>query len=221
MGVISCHRLLGVSSFVLEVRSWSGNDVPVNLYQMNVILCPDQKGQSPKAQPSPSKVQVKAKRREKSVSSSFRARFPHPAQLSPLKEPGTQPSWSWAPSGGPNGETRSHRSGRRPLLLGHRDRDGGGSPLLKACAMASGGPWWGPWSPRGVAPSLFPGPSSSPAGPRLGELEDLQERPWICLLLQAPPDDHHTSDRFLNHFPSASSLTVTCEQGPLRCWPIA
>ena len=79
MGVVSCCRLLGVRSFVLKVRSWSGNDVPVYLYQMNVILCPDQKGQSPKAQPSPSKVQVLAKRRESSVGSSFRARFPYPA----------------------------------------------------------------------------------------------------------------------------------------------
>ena len=50
MGMVSCYRLLGVRSFVLEVRSWSGNDVPENLYQMNVILCPDEKGQSPKAQ---------------------------------------------------------------------------------------------------------------------------------------------------------------------------
>ena len=58
MGMVSCYRLLGVRSFVLEVRSWSGNDVPENLYQMNVILSPDQKGQSCKAQLSPSKVLV-------------------------------------------------------------------------------------------------------------------------------------------------------------------
>ena len=45
---VSC-RLLGVRPFVLKVRSWSGNDVPVNLYQMNVILSPDKKGQSLKA----------------------------------------------------------------------------------------------------------------------------------------------------------------------------
>ena len=42
-------RLLGVRPFVLKVRSRSGNDVPVNLYQMNVSLCPDKKGQSLKA----------------------------------------------------------------------------------------------------------------------------------------------------------------------------
>ena len=48
-GVVSCCRLLGVISFVLKVRSWSGNDAPVNLYQMNVILCANKKGQSLKA----------------------------------------------------------------------------------------------------------------------------------------------------------------------------
>ena len=46
---VSCCRLLGARAFVLKVRSWSGNDVPVNLYQMNVILCADKKGQSLKA----------------------------------------------------------------------------------------------------------------------------------------------------------------------------
>ena len=45
-GVVSCCRLLGVISFVLKVRSWSGNDAPVNLYQMSVILCLDKKGKS-------------------------------------------------------------------------------------------------------------------------------------------------------------------------------
>ena len=37
----------GVRSFVLEVGSWSGNDVPVKLYQINVILCSD-KAQVPR-----------------------------------------------------------------------------------------------------------------------------------------------------------------------------
>ena len=77
--MVSCYRLLGVRSFVLKVRSWSDNDVPENLYQMNIILCLDQKGQSPKAQLLPSKVPVLAKRRQISVGSSFRARFPHPS----------------------------------------------------------------------------------------------------------------------------------------------
>ena len=32
----------GVRTFVLEVRSWSGNDFPVNLYKTSAILCSDQ-----------------------------------------------------------------------------------------------------------------------------------------------------------------------------------
>ena len=48
--MVSCYRLLLVRSFVLEAQSWSGNYVPVNLYQINVIVCPDKKGLSPKAQ---------------------------------------------------------------------------------------------------------------------------------------------------------------------------
>ena len=62
MGMVGWCRRLGVRSFVFEVWSWLGNDVPINLYQMNVILCPDKKGQNPKAQLSPSKVRVLAKR---------------------------------------------------------------------------------------------------------------------------------------------------------------
>ena len=56
MDMISCWKLLSVRTFVLEVWLWSGNDVPVPLYQVNVMLCPEQKGQSPNAQLSLSKV---------------------------------------------------------------------------------------------------------------------------------------------------------------------
>ena len=37
--VVSCCRLLIVTSLVLKVRSWSGKNVPIYLYQMNVIVC--------------------------------------------------------------------------------------------------------------------------------------------------------------------------------------
>ena len=57
-GVISCFKLLGARSFVLEVRWWSGNRVPINLYQMNVILCLYKKGQGTKALLVLSKVSV-------------------------------------------------------------------------------------------------------------------------------------------------------------------
>ena len=50
-------ELLGVRSFVLEVRSQSGNDAPINLHQRRVILCSDKKGPGPQAQLFPSEVQ--------------------------------------------------------------------------------------------------------------------------------------------------------------------
>ena len=37
-GVVSCYRILAVTSFVLKVRSWSGNNVPIYLYQINVVF---------------------------------------------------------------------------------------------------------------------------------------------------------------------------------------
>ena len=139
--MVSCCKLPGVRSFVLEVWSWSGNDVPVNLYQMNVILCPDQKGQSPKAQLSPSKVPILPKRRQSSVGSSFRARFPHPAQLSSLSSP--NPHWPCLlrlPKWGTLGLTDCS-PGRRPRLEGHSDRVGGEAHhCLQVWAMANGGP---------------------------------------------------------------------------------
>ena len=52
--MVNCYRLLGVTSFVLKVRSWSGNNVPIYLYQINVVFfyhsCPVKRGQSLKAE---------------------------------------------------------------------------------------------------------------------------------------------------------------------------
>ena len=56
--MLSCWKLLGVRSSVLEIRSKSGNDVPINLHQTNVTLCSDKKGEGPKAQLSPFEVQA-------------------------------------------------------------------------------------------------------------------------------------------------------------------
>ena len=88
--MVSCCKLLGVRAFLLEVRSQSGNDLLVTLYQTNVILCSNKKRQAPKAQLSPSKVQVLAKRKQISVGGYLRDRSPDSAQLSSLKEPGAQ-----------------------------------------------------------------------------------------------------------------------------------
>ena len=42
--LVSCYKLLGVRAFVLEVRSRSGNNVPVNLQLMNVSSVMARKG---------------------------------------------------------------------------------------------------------------------------------------------------------------------------------
>lgn len=52
-GRVSCCKRLGGRACVPEIRSRSGNDAPVNLHQVNIMLCSDKKGHSPQAQPSP------------------------------------------------------------------------------------------------------------------------------------------------------------------------
>ena len=61
--MVSCCKFPCGRSFVLEVRSWPGHNVLLNLHQTNASLCSDKKGQGPKAQLSLSEVQAPAKRR--------------------------------------------------------------------------------------------------------------------------------------------------------------
>ena len=141
--MVSCYKLIGVRSFILEVRSWSGNAAPLNLYQRNGILCLDRKGQRPKAQLSLFKVPVLAKRRQISIGSSFTASFPYPAQLLPLRESGTKSTSPQSPQVTQKAGARFHKlpPGRWPLPLGHKNRDGGrDSPLPQSRPRASGGP---------------------------------------------------------------------------------
>ena len=65
--VVVANKVLSVSSFFIEVRSWSGKNVSIHLHQINiknvsihlhqinVTLYSDEKGQGPKAYLSPSK----------------------------------------------------------------------------------------------------------------------------------------------------------------------
>lgn len=168
---------------ILEVRSQSGEDVPVNLYQTNVLLCPDNKVPSPRAQPSPSKVQVLAKRRPTSVGGSLRARFPDSVQLPSLRSlaPRTQLALrSSGPQKGAGG--RAHSLWPRPTaatLRSQRQRLQSGSP-------APQGP--GSWVAMGKAleplTHLWPPPwvPSSPAGSGPGNrLEGPRQRPGSAL----------------------------------------
>ena len=85
----SCCKGLSVRVFALQVRSWSGDHVPINLHQMNVILCPDKKGQVPR-QLLPRRSPVLAERRRISAAGSLKARSPDAAQPPSLREANAQ-----------------------------------------------------------------------------------------------------------------------------------
>ena len=173
--MVTCCRLLRIRSSLLDVRSWLGNNVPVTLYQLNVILCPDKKGQSLKAQQlSPSKVPVWLRGGRSQLAAPFTA---CPALI---PEGARHPTnWSSVSSGSPNGETRFPRLTRQKATAIRLQRQGWRKRFTAASRP-------GPQPVEGLSkgygalqdtvPSLFPGPSSSPAGPRLGRLEGLQEK---------------------------------------------
>ena len=162
----------------------------MSLYQTTFILGPDKKGQGLKVQLSSSKVPILAKRRWIAVGSSCRARSPHPAKLPLLREPGAQLSWSPISSGHPNGEDRVSESATQ--AGSRRDRKGEwftaasrtGARLVGVLSEGAG-------ALQDVVPSLFPGHSTSPAGPRLGELEASRRRAesasYLTLHLTTPP----------------------------------
>ena len=120
MGMVTCCRLLRIRSSLLDVRSWLGNNVPVTLYQLNVILCPDKKGQSLKAQQlSPSKVPVWLRGGRSQLAAPFTA---CPALI---PEGARHPTnWSSVSSGSPNGETRSPRLTRQKATAIRLQRQG-------------------------------------------------------------------------------------------------
>ena len=110
MDMVSCCRLLGVRSLVLQVRSWSGSDDLVNLYQMNVILCLGKKGKVPSQSFHPSRSQSWLRGgRSQLASPSGPDSHILSSQLSSLREPYTQSNWPSVSSGHPKGETSSHR----------------------------------------------------------------------------------------------------------------
>ena len=158
---------------------------------MKVILYQRRKGKVPGHSFQPPRSQVLVKRRQISVGSYFRARFPHPDQLSCLRKPGIQPNWPSVSSGCQMGETRSHRlwPGRQPLLLGHRGRyEGEVHRCLKAWTKANGGSQWGLWSPTGHNP---------------------QSVPWACQLTRWPKEPSSFSWTTPKRSPkSASYLTL-------------
>ena len=107
--VVSCCNLLGVRSFALEVGSWSGNDVP-QISACYSVLKRKGKGPRPNLPPPRSQSWLRG-------GSSFRGRFPHPAQLLSLREPGIQPNCPSASPGHPNG--RDQLSQTAAQAVGH------------------------------------------------------------------------------------------------------
>ena len=131
--MVSCYRFLGVISFVLKVRSWSGNNVPIYLYQMNVIFshsCPVKRDNSLKAQLSPWKVPSWISRNWSQLAA--------PSGQGSHILPSSHPWWSQTPnptgpvsSGCPSEETSSQRMRPRKMATARsfqRQGWGRGSP---------------------------------------------------------------------------------------------
>ena len=159
--------------------------IPINLYQTNLILCLDKKGQCPKQQCSPSKVPGLTKMRQSSAGNSIRAKSPDPPHLSSLKEPGAQPKWPLRLLRTPQGGERSN-PGWLPLLQGQRDRDRGEVHCLPQRLV--GGLGEGSGAIQDTAPSLFSGVPAKArwAGGPQGEGPDLPFTSFSTSLTTTP-----------------------------------
>ena len=222
--MVSCCRLLGVRSFALEVRSWSGNHVPINLYQTNVILHPDKKGQGPRAQISPSKVPFLAERRPELSWQLHQGQVPTPCPA--VLPKGARhliqlplgllqlPKW---------GETRVHRLWPRQTATGSGSQRRGGGEVRRSSRP---GPWLveglsqSSGAPQDTVPSV-PWPPGSATGSRLGELEGLQEKAWLCLLTHSPPADRLSTSPWAESLPPGARTVSYQWAGALQHWPRA
>ena len=71
-----------------------------------------------------------------------------------------------------------------------------------------------------TAPSLFPGSLSSPTGPRLGNRpEGPREKARIWVLPHCPPDDHYSTDLWLNPQLRWSFINSCSLRGGTYCRP--
>ena len=199
----------------------SGNDVPVNLYRWMLLSVLIRKGKVPR--------HTFHRPRSQSWLRGSRSQLAAPSgtgfQGLPCYHPwgrqacnSTDPQSPQLPKwGDPVPQTDSYG---RPLLLGHRDRgEGEVHCCLKGWAKASGG-LMRPLEPCRMEPQSVPWALHSPTDRRLGNLEGLPEKAWVCLLPHSPLGYQNPTDPWLNRFPSGPSLTVTSEQGSLWCWPI-
>lgn len=182
----------------------SGNGVPISLYQTNVTLCPDKKGPGHQAPRSPSGVPVPTKEKAELSGRPAQDQGLRPCQPPPLKAPGAQ-----HPASPQAAQLAGTRSRSLRLMLFSQSRGWWRASLPpQDLGLARGWPWGGPWS-------LFPGPSSSPAVLSLGELEGLLEKARIRLLPHSLPDEHQSTNHWLNHRLTLMTLTTgSLEAGP-------
>ena len=219
MGVACCCRLLGGRAFASEAWQWS------SCRSLPDECCAPSWQERAGPQGTPLTLQAPSPHWEEAdlswqllqgqVSTACPAVIPegarHPTQL------------ALSLLSCPNGETGSHKlwliqtaAAIRPQRQGQER----GSPLPQGWAKASGGPMRA-LEPCRMEPQSAPWALHSPTGRRLGNLEGLPEKAWVCLLPHSPLGDQDPTDPWLNRFPSGPSLTVTSGQGPLWCWPIA
>ena len=171
--MVNCCKRLSVRGLVLQVRSWSGNDVQINLHQTDCYsLFWQESARSPGTTftlwgPGPDWEEAGLSWQLLRVTST---------QLSLLRERGVQEA------AGPQAPQIAHTEGAGPSDRPHytqtaavirRPRWGWrrGSLPLQDLELASEQPWRGLWSPTGS--SLVPGAPSSPTGTAEGA-----EEPW-------------------------------------------
>ena len=146
--MINCYKPLAIRSFILEVRSWSGNQmlVPVWTRKSQVpstaVVLP---GPGPDWEEEELSWQLP------------QGKVPRPCQLSPLRETGSQPNRPSDSSGSHIVEARSRRLHTMPMLWGGRGRDGERVSTSGSGPRSEGGPGKGSGAPQNTAPNLFPG----------------------------------------------------------------
>ena len=193
---MNCCKRLGVRGLVLQVRSWSGNDVQINLHQTDCYsLFWQESARSPGTAftlwgPGPDREEAGLSWQLLRVTST---------QLSLLRERGVQEA------AGPQAPQVAHTEGAGPsdriihrwlLSLGCQGGDGG----EVHCHFKT---WNWPVSSHGEGSGALQVPACSLGPPahllmRLRELKSPEEKARIQLLPHSPPEDHHSTDCWLN-----------------------
>ena len=185
-----CYKPLAIRSFILEVRSWSGNQLLVPVWT--------RKSQVPStaaALPGPSPDWE-----EEELSWQLpQGKVPRPCQLSPLRETGSQPNRPSDSSGSHIVEARSRRMHAYVYAVRWQRQGWGKSKHFRVWALVRGRPWWGLWSPAEHSPQ--PVSWAAPAHLlALGQVnqKDPRKNAGVRLLPHSPLEDHCSTDGWQN-----------------------